>query len=241
MLENDLKNLYKIQKLDIEIDGLRENLESIPERIKQLTLDLEKHRSSIEREKNNISELNDKKKENSKRLENIITGLEKNIKKGKAVKTGREGEALLNERTHLEKDKAMYEDRVKGNVDSVKKAKSNLSNLEDSLGDVMKSTEEDIKLYNKKEKELTKEIDILEDKKKRIAVHIEDPTLIKKYERIRLNRDGIGMVMIEKPICGGCFVKLPYQVYSEMKMYEEIHYCEICGRILYWKGNIDEK
>ena len=241
MLESDLKHLYEIQKLDIEIDGLKENLESVPKRIEQLTLDLEKHKSSIEREKNNISELNAKKKESSKRLENIITGLKKNLNKGKSVTTGREGEALLNEKTHLEKDKAMYEDRLQELDDSIKKGKLNLSNLEDSLGDVIKSTEEDIKLYNKKKKELTKEIEILDDKKKRIAVHIEDTTLIKKYERIRLNRDGIGMVMIDKPICGGCFVKLPYQLYNDVKLNEEIHYCEICGRILYWKGHIDGK
>ncbi|RKX68599.1 hypothetical protein DRP43_05405, partial [candidate division TA06 bacterium] len=36
-------------------------------------------------------------------------------------------------------------------------------------------------------------------------------------------------------------VKLPYQLYNDVKLNEEIHYCEICGRILYWKGHIDGK
>ncbi|NIA22907.1 MAG: hypothetical protein GWP03_01910 [Proteobacteria bacterium] len=240
MLKDDLKHLYEIQKLDIEIDELSTNLESIPERIRQLTLDSEKHKSSIEREKEAIEQLKESKSDEEKKLSNIKLALEKNKKKEKVIKSGREGESLLKEKENLIRDEGFYTNKLKEINDRLEKSVTNLSNLEDSLGDVINSTEEDIKLYNEKEKELKNEIERLEDKKKRIAVHIKDPLMIKKYERIRENRDGVGVVVIDKPICGGCFVKLPQEIYNELKNGEEMHYCEVCGRILLWKGFIDE-
>ncbi|MCD6246556.1 hypothetical protein J7J58_06630 [candidate division WOR-3 bacterium] len=240
MLKDDLKYLYEIQKLDIEIDELSTNLESIPERIRQLTLDLEKHKNSIEKEKEAIEQLKESKSDVEKKLSNIKMALEKNKKKEKVIKTGREGESLLKEKENLMRDEEFYANKLKEINDKIEKSTMNLSNLEDSLEDVINSTKEDIKLYNEKEQELKNEIEELEDKKKRIAVHIEDPAIIKKYERIRENRDGVGVVVIDKPICGGCFVKLPQEIYNELKRGEEIYYCEICGRILLWKGFIDE-
>lgn len=240
MLKDDLKYLYEIQKLDIEIDELSTNLESIPERIRQLTLDLEKHKNSIEKEKEAIEQLKESKSDVEKKLSNIKMALEKNKKKEKVIKTGREGESLLKEKENLMRDEEFYANKLKEINDKIEKSTMNLSNLEDSLEDVINSTKEDIKLYNEKEQELKNEIEELEDKKKRIAIHIEDPAIIKKYERIRENRDGVGVVVIDKPICGGCFVKLPQEIYNELKRGEEIYYCEICGRILLWKGFIDE-
>ncbi|RKX64988.1 hypothetical protein DRP44_07275 [candidate division TA06 bacterium] len=240
MLKDDLKYLYEIQKLDIEIDELSTNLESIPERIRQLTLDLEKHKNSIEKEKEAIEHLKESKSDVEKKLSNIKIALEKNKKKEKVIKTGREGESLLKEKENLMRDEEFYTNKLKEINDKIEKSTMNLSNLEDSLEDVINSTKEDIKLYNEKEQELKNEIEELEDKKKRIAVHIEDPAIVKKYERIRENRDGVGVVVIDKPICGGCFVKLPQEIYNELKRGEEIYYCEICGRILLWKGFIDE-
>ncbi len=240
MLKDDLKYLYEIQKLDIEIDELTENLNSIPERIRQLTLDLEKHKESIEREKEVIARLEESKSDVEKKLSNIKTALDKNKKKEKSVQSGREGESLLREKENLIRDEEFYGNKLKDITEQLEKSSANLSNLEDSLGDVITSTEDDIKLYTEKEEELKNEIEVLEDKKKRIAVHIEDPTIIKKYDRIRENRDGIGIVVIDKPICAGCFVKLPQEIYNKLKSGEEIHFCEVCGRILLWKGFIDE-
>lgn len=61
---------------------------------------------------------------------------------------------------------------------------------------------------------------------------IED-RLLTSYNKIRASvKNGIGVAMIVRDSCGGCFAKIPPQRQSDIKQRKKILVCEHCGRVL---------
>ena len=53
------------------------------------------------------------------------------------------------------------------------------------------------------------------------------------FKRIRKNtRNGLGIVVVQRNACGGCFNRIPAQRQMEIKMHKKVIVCEYCGRIL---------
>ena len=61
------------------------------------------------------------------------------------------------------------------------------------------------------------------------------PNLLAKYEAIRKNHSGIGMVEVEKKTttCGGCGTHLPERSIQQLKEDKTV-VCEACHRLLYY-------
>ena len=60
-----------------------------------------------------------------------------------------------------------------------------------------------------------------------------DKAILKKYEKIVKSKDGLAVVAIVNEVCQGCFRTLPPQVTNEVKMNDELVFCDSCARILY--------
>ena len=56
--------------------------------------------------------------------------------------------------------------------------------------------------------------------------------MLKRYERIRIAKNGIAVVPITRDACGGCYKTIPPQKIVEIEKLTEIIQCEVCGRIL---------
>ena len=72
----------------------------------------------------------------------------------------------------------------------------------------------------------------LREKAREIEVTIE-PRLLTSFKRIRKSaRNGLGVVVVQRDACGGCFNKIPPQRQLDVKMHKKIIVCEYCGRIM---------
>jgi predicted nucleic acid-binding Zn-ribbon protein len=80
--------------------------------------------------------------------------------------------------------------------------------------------------------ETEKEEKHLLESRSEAATVIEDRLLI-SYNKIRGSvKNGIGVAMIVRDSCGGCFAKIPPQRQSDIKQRKKILVCEHCGRVL---------
>ena len=53
------------------------------------------------------------------------------------------------------------------------------------------------------------------------------------FKRTRTNpRNGLGVVIVDRNACGGCFNRIPPQKQIEIKMHKKVIVCEYCGRIM---------
>ncbi|MFC1556426.1 zinc ribbon domain-containing protein [candidate division KSB1 bacterium] len=88
---------------------------------------------------------------------------------------------------------------------------------ESELLSVLKTTEQrELKLKHQREK---------------IVVRLKD-SMLKRYERIRIAKNGIAVVPVTRDACGGCYKTIPPQKIVEIEKLTEIIQCEVCGRIL---------
>ena len=109
--------------------------------------------------------------------------------------------------TEIEKAKEMYTDREHA-----------LEEKKNELNEIVSEN---------KQKEET-----LREKAKKQENKIEE-RLLTAFKRIRKNtRNGLGIVVVQRNACGGCFNRIPAQRQMEIKMHKKIIVCEYCGRIL---------
>ena len=62
--------------------------------------------------------------------------------------------------------------------------------------------------------------------------------LLSQYERIRENRNGQGLALIDGDSCGCCSMTLRPQLINQATKCSELVYCDNCSRILFNKKEI---
>ncbi len=91
---------------------------------------------------------------------------------------------------------------------------------------------EEKKRLNEEAARIKTELGNLKTQRAELALKV-DKDILKKYERIIKNRDGLAVVPVANESCQGCFRIMPPQVINEIKMKSDLIFCENCTRILY--------
>ena len=86
------------------------------------------------------------------------------------------------------------------------------------LDDIMQETRDEEEKLKNKARDLEEKI---------------EAGLLRSFKRIRKGaRNGLGLTVVQRGSCGGCFNKIPPQRQLDVKMHKKILVCEYCGRIL---------
>ena len=239
-IEERLKALYELQRVDSEIDKIKILRGELPLEVQ----DLEDEIAGLETRIGNLEEevkgldaaISAKKNE-------IVTanGLIKKYKEQQDnVRNNREFDSLSKEIEFQTLEIELCEKRIREFTVQMKSKKETIESSRTHLG------ERTADLNNKK-KELD---DIIADTQKeeesllkssRDYEHLIEARLISAYKRIRGNaRNGLAVVSVERDACGGCFNKIPPQRQLEIRSRKKIIVCEYCGRILVDKAFGDE-
>ena len=64
-------------------------------------------------------------------------------------------------------------------------------------------------------------------------------SILSKYEVLRSARNNLAIVQVEDEICKGCYMKIPPQLYVEVKKDRDIKQCPNCQRFLHYKKNTE--
>jgi hypothetical protein len=226
--------LLKLQKLDDEIDAMRNQEESIPVTKQELEEGLESLKQRVQEARDRSVEFAKKRKELEVELESMND--EKNKFKTQLfqVKSNREYEALQHEIAGLEEKGSGIEDQILGILDQAEEAAAVIKQEEARLEEESARARAEQAKLDENLKKLRSDIAIKEDERTRLLVDA-DKALIKRYERIRESKGGVAVTSVENGACGGCFRRIPPQEMQNLKRDERIITCEGCGRIIIWK------
>jgi predicted nucleic acid-binding Zn-ribbon protein len=219
--------LLNLQELDDQIDRLKAEEESIPEKKHDLEESLEAHQASVGAAKKESVELAKKRKELEIELEAGNTNKDRFKHQLFQVKSNREYEALQHEITALEEKNSGLEDKILEIMDRSEQISRQISEEEQSL------KAETAKVGEARAK-LDKEQEDLRHERKRLVVDM-DATLLKRYDRIRANKGGRAVTTVNTGACGGCHRRIPPHEMQNLKRDDKIIMCEGCGRILIWR------
>lgn len=231
-IEEKLKALYELQRVDSEIDKIKILRGELPLEVQDLEDEiagLDTRLQNLEEEVKNLDvAISTKKTE----IVNANALIKKYKEQQDNVRNNREFDSLSKEVEFQTLEIELCEKRIREFTAQIKSKKE----IIESSSATLKERNSDLKNKKKELEEIIadtqKEEDTLSKKSKDIEKVIE-ARLMNAYKRIRSNaRNGLAVVSVERDACGGCFNKIPPQRQMEIKAHKKIIVCEYCGRIL---------
>ncbi|MCD6506861.1 hypothetical protein J7M22_09585 [Candidatus Poribacteria bacterium] len=237
-VKDKLKRLYELQTIDERIKELQTKFRGIPIREKQIEEERDRAKASLEKKRNRYKEM--LKLQGRKNLELEEQGEKLNRYKAQRfqVKTNEAFAALEREIEATLKRRAELEEEILELMISI-----------DSFSEELKEEEERYRRaeekYRRNAEELKKAAEKLKSKmqtwidKRNALIPKIDPDILRRYEEWRRKGDFM-LSVVDRNVCGRCFLALPPQTVAELRKGERLITCNSCGRVLIWKGWIDE-
>ncbi|MES2628396.1 MAG: C4-type zinc ribbon domain-containing protein [Bacteroidota bacterium] len=231
-IEAKLRALYDLQKIDSQIDKIKQVRGELPLEVQDLEDELEGLQTRLSKLKEEVKELEkgiSDRKQGKEEAKNLIKKYEEQQAN---VRNNREYDALSKEIEFQNLEIQLCDKRIKEFQASIKVKDEQIKGTDDKFNDrkndldiKKKELEEIVAETQKEENDLQERAD-----KDRATV---DGRLLSAYERIRGNaRNGLAVVNVERDSCGGCFSKIPPQRQMDIKSHKKVIVCESCGRIL---------
>jgi uncharacterized protein len=229
-MEEILLKLLQLQQLDNELVVLENKSKDMPRRIEGMQLVTENKKTELNEHQHNITEL----KRKYKLLEVDLKETEEKIGQYStqlyAAQTNDQYKAFLKEIENTKKEKNKIEDKLIDVMETIENTERALKHLQSESVEIENETKDKITVLKNEEANIHKAI------KERIKVREEICNILGKdslaiYERIRKNKGGMAVVVVEGERCGGCLNPLPPQKVLEIKKNDRIYFCEYCGRI----------
>lgn len=235
-MQEILDTLLELQEVDIQIFEIEKSKRDYPEKIKQLSSEIETQESIIAEKKSQIANLDTEQRDFEMDIQKANDFLKKSQDRLSAVKNNREYDSLQEEIDVQREKISESETEIIRIMDSLEELKSVLDEHESSFGDLKGKNDSEIS-------ELTQVLASIKEKRaaqeseRAIIAERTEPNLLTTYERIRKGyKNGVAVAGIKRGACGGCFQRIPPQQIAEIKKQDKIMRCEICGRLLVWNG-----
>jgi predicted nucleic acid-binding Zn-ribbon protein len=239
-IEEKLRALYELQKVDSEIDkikilrgelplevqDLEDEIAGLETRIKNLDDEIKGLESAVLAKKNDIV--------NSNGLITKYKSQQDNVRNNREFDSlSKEVEFQTLEIELCEKRIKEFTAQIKSKKETIDSSQSHLNERKTDLDNKKKELEDIIADTQKEEESLYKRSHDFEQ--------LIEARLITAYKRIRKNaRNGLAVVNVERDACGGCFNKIPPQRQLEIRSHKKIIVCEYCGRVLVDKNFNEE-
>lgn len=234
-LKDEIYKLVQLQDVDSQIYALKSKKETeIPEALESLKSDFSVRKKNFEVFSEKLKQLQLKKKE--KELE--LATKEETVKKSQGqlfqLKSNKEYHAKLTEIASLKADVSLLEEDVLKAFDEIETADKKSKEEKEALANEEKKYKEQEAQLNSQLSEIDAKIKTLEENKANLAKDI-DKNVLAKYEKLVKTRSGCAMAPVNGATenCGACNMRVTAQKINEIKMYDQLVFCESCVRILY--------
>lgn len=230
-MEEQLRTLARMQKLDDQIGRLRILQQDLPKQLNEII-------GHVDQASANLLATETEKAELAKRqraLESDIKQHNEQIKKYgtqlSEIKTNKEYKALNSEITYLKEKISELESQELELMDAENAIKARIETDRKEL-DAAEALKRD------KEGELRAQIDGLETEIEALRgartelAHTLPANLVRQYGNMIKNKKNSAVVYIENGSCGGCGFVIRPQIRIELQQRKKINFCESCGRIL---------
>ncbi len=232
-VEERLKLLYELQALLTEVDRIRSIRGELPLEVKDLSDTITGLHSRVARFESEIEELNNQKIAESNKITNKQLLIERYNEQLHNVRNNHEFENLTKE--------VEYESlQIQLAQKNIMEYERSIDNHRAEIAEIQAQIESQEKLLEEKKADLEKIVSETRSEEEALLVRakalepmINDERLLTAFKRIRHNaRNGLGIVIVDRNACGGCFNRIPPQKQIEIKMHKKVIVCEYCGRIM---------
>ena len=126
------------------------------------------------------------------------------------------------------------EDEILFLMDEIDKLKAEVTKEKETLAIEEAKLKEQERAIKAELEEIEKKLTQLNLEREVVAPQVEED-ILKKYERVLVNKYGLAIVPVNDNACQGCHMSLPPQVINQIRLKQELIICENCSRFLYIK------
>lgn len=230
-MEEQLRTLAKMQKLDDQIGSLRllqqelpQELNDIIEHVDQATANLlnsETERAEIEKKQRALEGDIKQNQDTSKKYATQLS----------EIKTNKEYKALNSEIAYLKDKISELESQELELMDEEAEAKQKVEQDKKDLAAAEMTKREREGDLREKIESLDAEIDKLRAERTQLAQTLPQ-NLVRQYANMIKNKGNCAVVYERNGACGGCGFVIRPQIRIELELRKKINFCESCGRIL---------
>lgn len=233
-MEEQLRLLVELQKIDTVIWDMQSKREETPKRLSELQSGLNVMKTELEQYTAELEELKKERRTKEGFLQAEIERIHKSEGKLKDIKTQKEYQALLKE---VEQGKKLNADRE----EDILKLIADIEEREKIVTEKGETIRIKAEEYHREKEHSESELATIDrefDGKKKewegIARNIK-PNILKMYQKVSERRNSTSVVRAKNGACTGCHMNLPPQLYNQVQKGQEMIQCPACHRILYWE------
>jgi predicted nucleic acid-binding Zn-ribbon protein len=225
--------LYQLQLVDSEWDEKRQQLELVEESLGE-SGDVLRAREAVAETEGRLGEL----RAQLRTLGLEVAGLNDKLKKNQErlysgrVRNPKELTSLQEEAAYLRRRTSELEDEQLELMIAIEEDEAELAERQARLRQIEAMWRDDQAALRNKKEELDLRLVELEEEREDMRARLGASDLA-NYDDLRQQLGGIGVVRLKKGICQGCGVDVPTSMASAVARGEGVHYCTICGRLLY--------
>ena len=233
----DLRNLIALQDLELKITGLQKQVTDIPELVqgfdKELRRIREEHEALVARSKELVNHRRtlegqaDLSRSKLSRLKDQLM----------AVKTNKEYTAMLHEIQMAEEQIRLEEDKILEIMEEMESKEKDLKGAEQEMKKKSAELQESIRNANDSAPLLEADLEKLRQEKAAMESQI-GAELLSRYRRIAEARKGVALAEAKDELCSACHVRIRPQMYAELLRTDNIHACDSCSRILFFREGV---
>ena len=223
--------LYELQQIDSGALEIQRGADRIPQKVKALEDELEVYRVELGQLN---AELETLKKEQQDLNAHTREETSKHKKwKGRLndIKSPREYQALSRE---LELGERAVRDAEEKSVElmmNIEAKETVVQQKTDDLKDREAAVNKQVATLRRKQAELRQDVEKASKGRTDISAKLK-PGLVKRYERLRKARQGIGVALVRDGACSGCNMRIRPQQLVEILHFNTMETCPACQRIL---------
>lgn len=222
-----LEKLLVIQEIDLQIRGVADTVRELQQRCMREDPQLNTLKAEYQHIAESLESTRAQKEMYQNTLEDIrsaIKGLIANRARAFKPRNRSSTEALRTEEEKL----AVLVVETDEQIEVLEKNLQNIQmRIEDRAEEVQRSQqapEAKIKIYNNQIFDL--------EQKRSDELEGVPTSLLKKYERLRASRSGVGLTILQDGICRVCRMEMPTGIKSKLLQDEVIDSCPACGRMV---------
>ena len=231
-VEDRLKTLYELQTILSEIDRIRNIRGELPLEVKDLQDTIAGLNTRIERYQGDIEDLKIKRTAEQNKIENKKLLIERYRQQLDNVRNNHEFDNHTKEIEYETLEIKLSEKNIGEIEREIDNRQAQIASIQQDIVDQTQIlAEKKADLENIVNETRTEEENLI-GRAKTLEPGVDDRTL-NAFKRIRKNaRNGLGIVIVDRNACGGCFNRIPQQKQIEIKMHKKVIVCEYCGRIM---------
>ncbi len=228
----DLKLVIRLQDLDTRIHSLQAEITSLPKHIAHIEKALESHLRRLEADRAALA-ANQRER---KRLEGEIQTQEQKMSKLRdqmlQAKTNEQYAAFRHEIEYCETEVRKHEDRILELMSEAEPLEQNVKSAETALAKEKQQVEGEKNAARDRSAQDKRQLEELKKERAGIVASV-TPAVYSSYQRIRAARKGIAVAEAIEGACSACHMALRLQFFQDLRLADQVMFCESCGRIIY--------